>query len=99
MGSPKRVVYSAESGWRRSMNRRAFLTAFAAASAGMAVAEKAGFFEEFLKWWQGPEKTIFIPPAKKIELYDMQTYLYKIIYTGPPIPTDYKYFNQLVYAK
>jgi len=47
-------------------SRRNFLRAFTAASVGMVAAEKIGFYQEFLKWWTGPAKTIFIPPVAQV---------------------------------
>jgi hypothetical protein len=49
------------------MDRRKFLTMFAAGSVGMTVADKIGFLSELKNWVLSPKKTIFIPPEPKIE--------------------------------
>ena len=45
-------------------NRRDFLRAFAVGSIGMAAAEKIGFFQELLNWWNAPARTILIPSPR-----------------------------------
>ena len=50
------------------VDRRRFLSMFAAGSAGMAAADKIGFFEELKKWVLSPSKTILIPEPKIISV-------------------------------
>lgn len=60
---------------RPRVDRRKFLSMFAAGAVGMTVADKLGLFNDIQKWVLSPSKTIFIPPTVQV---------YRI---APPLPT------------
>jgi len=47
-------------------DRRKFLKLFAAGSAGLTVAGQIALADDIKNWMLSPQKTIFIPPEKKI---------------------------------
>lgn len=76
-----------------SYDRRKFLKLFAAGSAGLTVAGKLALADDIKNWMLSPQKTIFIPPEKKVEVLEWTVFPYDEL----PIPHNFIYLIRHTY--